>query len=304
MPSRLDGRRWPRTGPALPLEHEPREDGHDAVREAGAPTPGRDAGSRARRWGRGRSGGPRARGARPGSRPRTGGARGPAARGVSLGKGGMHGARRWAAHLTCQARAVPPSGEVSLLRRSPPGNLRARARRIDDLVVEAITGVLAVFAAGRRSRMYSRKDAGPYLITVAIVGAIAVVFAGLGAGAGGPRWRAWSTPPADGRRREGQRPRRREPRGPAHLRGARQAGRRAPQGPRRARRQARRDRPSTSASSRRSRASRGQRADPGDRSRRDHAPHPGAHDRDQRDRRTPRDAHPERRGVVELDPRR
>ncbi|MGH7294759.1 MAG: hypothetical protein ACRELB_07500, partial [Polyangiaceae bacterium] len=45
-----------------------------------------------------------------------------------------------------------------------------------------IVGVLAVLAVGIGG-MYLQKEAGPYIIAVALVGAIAVVFSGLGAGA-------------------------------------------------------------------------------------------------------------------------
>jgi methyl-accepting chemotaxis protein len=48
-----------------------------------------------------------------------------------------------------------------------------------------ITGVLAVFAVGVGGSWLA-KDAAPYLITLAIVGAIAIVFAGVGSVAAGP----------------------------------------------------------------------------------------------------------------------
>jgi hypothetical protein len=44
-----------------------------------------------------------------------------------------------------------------------------------------ITGVLAVLAVGVGG-WYLARDAGPYLMAVALVGAIAVVFAGVGSG--------------------------------------------------------------------------------------------------------------------------
>ena len=48
-----------------------------------------------------------------------------------------------------------------------------------------ITGVLAVLAVGVGG-MYLARDAAPYIISVALIGAIAVVFAGLGGAASGP----------------------------------------------------------------------------------------------------------------------
>ena len=43
-----------------------------------------------------------------------------------------------------------------------------------------IVGVLAVLAVGIGG-MYLQREAGPYIIAVALVGAIAIVFSGLGA---------------------------------------------------------------------------------------------------------------------------
>jgi methyl-accepting chemotaxis protein len=51
------------------------------------------------------------------------------------------------------------------------------------LTSKQIAGVLAVLAVGVAGT-YMARDAAPYIVTVAVVGAIAVVFGGLGAGAG------------------------------------------------------------------------------------------------------------------------